>query len=298
MPPPVVLLRRPAVDYTRTVREGIDPQVVAAQIGVVHVPHVQHPALVDRAVHKAEVHRRLLPVHRSHLRRRNGLALEDRAVLLDARRKRRSADALRHPDDLRLVEPDKRTQDRQGRNSLDRPQIAQRLGRHLAQRLTGDDRVRPDLRGHPLSRPVHQPLEHDLPVAGGDALLELADRLAEVHHMYPRAVSVAPAIRQHFGDLDHRTLEGGARQIAEDVVQGDSPLEQQPRRDRRVEATRNQADRSPLHSQRQTAGTLRSAAVEVGMLVAHFDRHGDLGRRQVDGSIRVQRRAQLNADVS
>ena len=67
-----------------------------SEVRIIHTPHVQHPALHHSPLHDPEIQRRLLPVHRDHLGRRDRLALRgSRNTHERVRRARQSRSASR-----------------------------------------------------------------------------------------------------------------------------------------------------------------------------------------------------------
>jgi len=170
---------------------------------------------------------------------------ERAAVLIRDDRDRERADALRFGADLVLVHADERPQDLQRRRLRDRRHVLERLRRHLADHLAGDERARMRLAREALGDAQHQPpVDHHAQRGRhreDDLLLQLAER--DEHE--PRAQLVLGQKRR---DLAHLLLRR-ARQnrIAVEMNQQHraAAAHHPVRGDRRVDARREQARDAP-----------------------------------------------------
>ena len=95
-------------------------------------------------------------------------------------------EALRLGSDLFLVHTDERPQHWQRRDLVDRRHVLDRLRRHLANDLAGDERAGAMRAGDRLGNPHHQPAIDDHAKRRRDGEHDLLLNLAERHEEEPR----------------------------------------------------------------------------------------------------------------
>ena len=120
----------------------------------------------DRLVQFLEAHGRFLRFRGRRRRRCDRALRHEVAVFADTGGQLVGADLARPVENLLLVKPEQRPEDRERGGVLDRAKIAEGLRRHLPDGFARYDglgaEALPDLR----SRAVHHPLEDDLHVGG------------------------------------------------------------------------------------------------------------------------------------
>jgi len=118
----------------------------------------------------------------------------------------------------------------------------------------------------------HHSFQDHLPVAHRDLVLDLATDGIEVDGMEARARSALPEIGEAFCDRQGFELMCTAAEIAEHIVECDTPSQQAPRRDRRIETTGEQTDRATLRAEGKSASRTFRCDEVVGVIRVDFDK--------------------------
>jgi len=96
---------------------------------------------------------------------------------------------------------------------------------------------------------------------------------------------------------DPQLLEGRTGQVAEDVIEDDSPLQEQPTGDGRIEPSRDEAHGPTLGAERKATGAEGPLVKEEGFVVPHLDRNRHVRVIEPYAPVRIQGRAQPLADL-
>jgi hypothetical protein len=183
------------------------------------------------------------------------------------------AEGVRLLGDLELVHADERPQDRHARRLVDAGEVCERLRRHLAQALAGDQRGRARVPGQALRDADHEAAVDHHPGRRGHREHDLALDLPEWHQEQAR--EVLP-----LGEAGHQLAHLAAREVREVrgavEVHEDHPaaaLHEPPRRHRGVDAARDQRGHRAARAHRQSARPRVPLGVDEGFARQHLDPH-------------------------
>ena len=204
------------------------------------------------------------------------------AILIGNDRDRIGSEPLGLGHDLVLVHPDQRPQHLHRRRLRDGRQVLERLRRHLADDLTGDERARPPASRELLGDPQHQTPVDDDAQLGRHGEHHLLLQLAERHEQQSRPQLV---LRQERRDLAHLLLRR-ARQDRIAVEVDEQHRAAAPHhavgRDRRIDAARQQTRDATAGPGRQSAGARLLAEEIEGVIRQHLEVNRQLGIVEID----------------